>query len=214
MRSLIGLSVAFALLGSVGATCALAESGRETVQELATLFAAYSQKGPNQNILDAAAKRIDFGTMTELVFTPAQWAGLNPVEKKEITIGFRKLVEKRYYTRWQKMFNRGKLQVASEAKAGPDTFVKTFLTKPGEDESDSVIWRTRSRNGDFVVISVNVNGKDLVSRLSPRFQKALEKRGANGLVAWMKDRADEAIGASAEDDGVVVSTTSTKPKTR
>lgn len=203
---IVGLFVACCAFGSP--LSANADTGSQAVQDLATLFAAYSHEGPNQNILDAAAKRIDFPAMTEMVFKPAQWASLTPVEKREVTLAFRKLVEKRYYTRWHKMFNRGKLQIAGEAKAGPDTFVKTFLTEPGEDESDSVIWRTRSKNGDHVLVSMSVNGKDLVSRLSPRFQKALEKRGANGLVAWMKERATD---GSADDDGVVVST-SPRPK--
>lgn len=176
--------------GLAGAPSFATETGKDTVQDLTTLFSAYSEKGANQNILDAAAKRIDFPGMTELLFTPAQWTSLGAAERKHITESFRKLVESRYYPRWQKIFSRSRLAVAGEAKAGNDVYVKTFLTKPGEDESDTVLWRLRPKGNESVVVSLSVNGKDLVSRLRGRFQKGLQKHGPNGLVAWMKGKAD------------------------
>jgi ABC-type transporter MlaC component len=165
------------------------DAGREVVQELVTLFSAWSDQRAGRPIFAAAARHIDYGTMAELSFTPAQWDGFTSAQKRDLIESFQKLVEDRYYMRWHKLFLRSRLTIASEAKAGGDTYVRTFLTH-GKDE-DTVIWRLRPRNGDPMVISLDVNGKDLINRLSERFQKQLKKHGANGLVVWLKKEAEE-----------------------
>jgi len=177
-------------------------TGRETVQELFTLFSAWSSKQSQARIFTEAAQHIDYPTMAEMAFTPAQWDSFAPAEKKELIRSFRTLVENRYYERWHKLFLRSRLNIANEAKAGGDIYVKTYITE-GKSE-DTVIWRLRPRGGEPMVISLDVNGKDLVSRLSDRFQKQLKKRGPQGLIAWMKNKADmdedEANGGSSAVD--------------
>lgn len=165
------------------------DSGRQTVQELVTLFSAWHEKHGAKTIFAAAARHIDYATMAEVAFTPAQWDSFNSWQKMELVENFEKLVEERYYERWHKLFLRSRLTISSEAKAGGDTYVKTFLTHGGDE--DTVIWRLRPRNGEPMVISLDVNGKDLVSRLADRFQHQLKKRGPDGLVAWMKHEAEE-----------------------
>jgi ABC-type transporter MlaC component len=159
---------------------------RENIQELVTLFSASSII--NRDICDAAARHIDYAQMTEMAFKPAQWQQLTIAQRKEIVSNFRILVENRYYERWHKLFLRSRLTIASEAKAGSDTYVKTYLTQ-GKDE-DTVVWRLHPKAGEPMVVNLNVNGKDLLERLSGRFQRTLEKRGPAALVAWMRSKAD------------------------
>ena len=185
--TLISLMLVFSLAHSWSPAEAQA-TGKETVQELVTLFSAWSEKRGRHGIFAEAARHIDYSTMTEMAFTPAQWDGFNAAQKRDLTESFQKLVEERYYVRWHKLFLRSRLTIANEAKAGGDTYVKTFLTE-GKSE-DTVIWRIRNHNGEPMVISLDVNGKDLLTRLSNRFQKQLKRRGAQGLVAWMKSEAD------------------------
>jgi ABC-type transporter MlaC component len=179
--------IAAALLGVAPVRAQI--TGRETVQELVTLFSAWSSPKSRHNIFDEAARHIDYNCMAEMAFTPAQWDSFAPVQKHELVQSFRTLVETRYYQRWHKLFLRSRLTIANEARANGDIFVKTYVTE-GKDE-DTVIWRLRARNGEPMVISMDVNGKDLVSRLSRRFQKQLKKRGTEGLISWLKDQADE-----------------------
>jgi ABC-type transporter MlaC component len=162
-------------------------SGRDVVQDLVTLFSAWSNGRGRHTIYDEASHHIDFPTMTEMAFTPAQWDAFTTVQKRDLIASFRTLVENRYYKRWHKLFLRSRLTVANEARAGGDIYVKTYVTE-GRTE-DTVIWRLHPHSGEPMVVSLNVNGKDLVNRLSERFQKQLKKRGAPGLVAWMKNQA-------------------------
>lgn len=198
---LASILIAFALLQP--AVPALAQStGKGTVQELVTLFSAWSGQPGRHSIFDAAARHIDYSTMAELAFTPAQWDAFTASEKRDLTHSFQRLVESRYYMRWHKLFLRSRLTIANEARAGGDIYVKTYVTE-GKDE-DTVIWRLRPRNGEPMVISLDVNGKDLVGRLSDRFQKQLKKRGAQGLVAWLKNQASNQDDETADESSAVL----------
>jgi ABC-type transporter MlaC component len=166
-------------------------SGSNTVQELVTLFSAWSSPDSRHSIFVEAARHIDYNTMAEMAFQPKQWDSFSPLQKREVVQAFRTLVETRYYQRWHKLFLRSHLTIASEAKAGGDIFVKTYVAEGKDDDDDTVIWRLRARNGELMVISMDVNGKDFVNRLSSRFQKQLKKRGPEGLISWLKDEADE-----------------------
>lgn len=197
-------------------TACIAEPGKQVVEQLVTLFSAYSADNTsNRNIFSAATKYIDYPAMAQLMFKPEQWANLSPFEQRDISNSFRKLVENRYYKRWHKMFNRGKLTITHEAKAGRDIYVKSFLAMPGsDDEADSVIWRVRERNGNPVVVSINVNGKDLVARVGPRFQKALARKGSAGLVAWIRDKADDEVGELTDSEEYTELSNDNRPKLR
>lgn len=187
--------LASALAVIVGAIPASAgETGKATIEQLVRLF---PQLGKNKAVLNSAADEIDYQSMTQMLFKPAQWSKLGNADKQQIVAEFRKLVERRYYPRWQKMFSRGKLSIGKETRSGGDTFVTSSLSKPGSKQSDTIIWRLRPSGSGFNVVSVDVNGKDLIARLSPRFQKAFEKKGASGVIAWMKNRGASA-GADAD----------------
>lgn len=168
-----------------------AQSGRQTVQELYVTFSALSKN--NRGVFDEAATKIDYATMAEMSFTPAQWDQFAPAQKREFIKVFRALIEERYYKRWQRLFLHSQMTVISEGKVAGDWYVKTSLVDVGDDadDTDTVIWRLRSsRGGDPMVISLNVNGKDLLTRLQGRFRKAFAKKGPVGVIAWMKDKAD------------------------
>ena len=179
--------ISVACLSQVVMPACAQQSGKETVQELVTLFSAWSDQRGRRNIFEAAAHHIDYETMAEMAFTRPQWDTFSPEQKRDLTDSFRKLVESRYYKRWHKLFLRARLNIANEAKAGGDTYVKTYLTE-GKDE-DTVVWRLHPHNGEPMVVDLNVNGKDLITRLSDRFQKQLKKRGTQGLVTWMREQA-------------------------
>lgn len=201
-NKVILLSLLTALSLSPLALPAVAQaSGKETVQQLVTLFSAWGDGRGRSNIFEAAAHHIDYPAMAEMSFTAVQWDSFAPAQRRDLIGSFRTLVENRYYKRWHKLFLRSRLTVANEAHAGGDIYVKTFVTE-GKDE-DTVIWRLRPHNGEPMVVSLNVNGKDLISRLSDRFQKQLKRKGTQGLVAWMKSQADDETEATDSESGTV-----------
>ncbi|MBI4532462.1 MAG: ABC transporter substrate-binding protein [Candidatus Melainabacteria bacterium] len=175
--------------GVLLASSVLAQTGKTAVADLVTLLSAWSGDNLDSIISNAAAKHIDFAGMAECALGKVQWDRLGPARKREFVATFRRLVEHRYYRRWHKIFHKGTLAYVSEANASDDTIVKTLL-RVGKKE-DVVIWRLRSSDGDLKVISLSVEGKDLLKRLNARFQRHLQKDGFDGLMAWLKDKLDE-----------------------
>lgn len=167
----------------------LAQTGKVAVADLVTLLSAWSGDDLDLTISNAAARHIDFAGMAECTLGKVQWDKLGPAKRREFVATFRRLVEHRYYRRWHRIFQKGTLTYVSEASASDDTIVKTLL-KVGKKE-DVVIWRLRSSDGDLKVISLAVEGKDLLKRLNARFQRHLQKDGFDGLMAWLKDKLDE-----------------------
>ena len=159
------------------------------MQELVTLFSAWSGQRVDPAISDAAARQIDYPGMAEYTLGPAQWDKLTASQKRDFVTVFRKLVEERYYPRWHKIFYNGKVTFLSEASVNGDTLVKTALTV-GKQE-DMVIWRLHPRAGELKVVSMTVGDKDLLDRLRSRFRKHLSRDGVDGLIAWLKDKLDE-----------------------
>jgi ABC-type transporter MlaC component len=176
----------------MAAPCALASvpnsQGKVVIQRLADLFVRWTSGANRAATFSEAAKYIDYKGMAEGALTPAQWNKMSADEKSRYTTAFRRLIEQRYYKRWNKIFQRSKLVFAGESRSEKDTYVKTLLVnKRGED--DTVIWRLQSRNGQPMLISLDVNGKDLLQRVGSRFQKQYDKSGANSLIQWIANKA-------------------------
>lgn len=207
--TLILLIMLFALTPKVGAAGGAGVSSKTTVQEIFTLFSGWSATTKSKQIFDEAATKIDYQGMAEAALKPAQWEQMTALERKEYTSTFRQLVEDRYYQRWHKLFQRSQLIFVSENKKNNETLVKTLLNH-GKDDGDTVIWRLRGPAGQSRVISLDVNGRDLLVRLSDRFQKQFERKGASGLIAWIKTKSRSEDAELALPSGGIAAASITK----
>lgn len=168
---------------------AQAQSGKNVVQDLVTLFSHWSGDDDDHSVFEPAARHIDYQEMAESSVGQAQWNKLNATQKREFVSALRHLVEKRYYPRWHHIFHKGKLSILSETASKNDVLVKTALVM-GKKQS-FVTWRLhRNSNGNPMVISLSVGEKDLLTRMTSRFQKQIAKSGVEGLIAWLKEKLD------------------------
>ncbi len=127
--------------------------------------------------------------MAESSVGQVQWNKLNATQKREFVSALRHLVENRYYRRWQHIFHKSKLTILSETTTRNELWVKTMLSI-GKKQS-YVTWRLRrNNNGEPMVVSLTVGEKDLLTRMTVRFQKQIAKSGIEGLIAWLKDKLD------------------------
>jgi ABC-type transporter MlaC component len=186
--TIILLIMLFSLISKDAVAGGLGVSSKTTVQEIFTLFSGWSATSKSKQIFEEAATKIDYQGMAEAALKPTQWEQMTALEKKEYTSTFRQLVEDRYYQRWHKLFQRSQLIFVSETKKNNETLVKTVLNH-GKDDGDTVVWRLRGTAGQSRVISLDVNGRDLLVRLSDRFQKQFERKGAIGLIVWIKAKS-------------------------
>jgi len=173
----------------LGGTAANAQTGKSVVQDLVTLFSGWSGDDDDRSIYEPAARRIDYQEMAETSIGQGQWNKLNATQKREFVSALRRLVENRYYPRWHNIFYKGKLTILSEVTTRNELSVKTLLSL-GKKKS-YVTWRMhRNSNGEPMVVSLTVGEKDLLTRMSVRFQKQIAKSGIDGLIVWLKEKLD------------------------
>ncbi len=185
--SIVGLILVLTLLLQSGS--AVAQTGRTAVHGLVAVFSAWDGKRLDGEISSAAAKHIDYSGMASRAIGPDDWDKLNARQKRDFVATFRKLVERRYYMRWHKLFRKGSVSYLSESAANGDLLVRTRLLVG--KKRDTLVWRLHSGNGELMVINLTVGEKDLLSRLSTRFRKLMKDDGFEGMMAWLKDKLDE-----------------------
>ena len=177
-------------IGTIGATSlpACAETGKETVDKLVQVFTTWKGNGPNKEAYDEAAKYIDYHAIAQRSLNTDEWKKLTPMQKDEFVKSLKALIEERYYIRWHKIFSKGSMAFVGEANSGGDTIVKTKLTLG--KTIDPLEWRLNSSGNDHKVVSLDVNDSDLLKKLNGRLQGRFDKYGFNGLLGWMKDKAN------------------------
>jgi ABC-type transporter MlaC component len=165
--------------------------GQSVVEHLARLFTQWSGED-NQDIFKDAANSIDYQEMSERALGP-YWAHLKPNEQADFIRNFQHLVEERYYKRWHRLFQSGKLNFVDEASSRlGDLTIRTNLS--AGRKSESLTWHLCNKSGRYRVISLAAGQDDLLERVSDRLRRRLARGGLQRLLTWMKK-------ASAPEDG-------------
>jgi ABC-type transporter MlaC component len=161
--------------------------GKATIEKVSNLFSVWTGSS-SQSVSREAAQLIDFDEMSEKALG-AHWNTLSPTQRREFVQTLRHIIEERYYKRWHRVFAKGDLAFKSEAPVEGDLFIRTAL-KVGTKQ-DILIWRLSNKTGSYKVISIAVNKKDLLHRLSTRLDQRLRKKDSfNSLLAWMREETD------------------------
>lgn len=181
---LVSLSIALCAWQSPGA---IAQTGKSTVDRLVQIFSKWNGTTTDRQVYSEAAKYIDYTAMASRSLGAGEWNKLNAQQKTEFTNTLRTLIEERYYPRWHKIFNKGKVSYISENTSGHDTLVNTKLTVG--HKTDPLVWRLETEGDDTKVVSLSVENEDLLRKLSGRLNGKLSKYGFNGLMSWMKNKS-------------------------
>ena len=164
-------------------------NGYKTVKKVVNIFSIWTGKNLKKSISNEVANYINYREMAERSLGK-KWFEITPLEKNEYVYTLRKLIEDKYYPRWHKILSRGKLELIKEVDTKDSLFIKTrFIEKDGDDV-DILVWQLSKREKSLKIISIAVKNKDLLSRITKRVQKKLEKNSFDKLLAWMKDKAD------------------------
>jgi ABC-type transporter MlaC component len=174
-----------------------AQTPKETVSSLVQTFTSWSGNVNDRSAYAEAAKLIDYQGMAQRSLSPAAWGKLSAKERSEFTGTLRTLIEQRYYTRWHRIFAKGKLTFTGETNVGSDTLVKSDLLLG--KKTDTLEWRLDTVNGERKVVSLAVGQSDLLKKLSARLQGRVEKGGFNGLLTWMKSKANIGLNDNYEE---------------
>jgi ABC-type transporter MlaC component len=190
----IWLGICLAMTASWQMPASFADDPKSAVGQIISIIAIT----PSPEQIDAKlSDRVDYGTITQLAFTPGQWASFNPQQQETLKRAYRDLISRRYYLRWHNLFNKSNVSFGAPAQSGGDSFIGTAI-RHGK-ETDKVNWRLRNNNGRLALVDINVNDKDLIQRLSERSQAELQKQGVNRFIAWIQQEAKQETASGAKN---------------
>ena len=167
---------------------ASAQTGTETINRLVQIFTTWNGNAKDRSAYAKAARYIDYQGMAQRSISASEWNKLSATQKSDFANSLRSLIEERYYTRWHRIFNKGKLTYKGECNVGADTVVKSDL-QLGK-KVDALEWRLDTVGGEHRVVSLAVGQSDLLKKLSSRLQGRLDKVGFDGLLTWMTSKAN------------------------
>jgi len=176
-----------AFSNSLDARADVSAGGKATIDKVSNLFSVWNGT-PNQGMFREAAQLIDYDEMSERALG-AHWNKLNPTERREFVQTLQHIIEDKYYKRWHKVFVKSDVSYKAESPVDGDLLVRTDLKTA--KKQDQLVWRLSKRGGSYKVISISVNKKDLLDRLTTRLDQRLRKKDDfKQLLAWMRDEGD------------------------
>jgi ABC-type transporter MlaC component len=179
--------------------CAYSQTGKESIESLVKVFSTlhghHWELDPAE--LAQAAKYIDYQNMAERAIGEQEWHKLSNAQKKTYLQSFKSLIERRYYTRWHRIFARSEIKYGTEERTANDVLVKTTIitgksTKP-------VIWTLIGEPPK--VVNLTVEDRDLLKNVHARFQKKMAEIGTKTFLSWLQRKSKQSF-ENTEDDQV------------
>lgn|GEM_PF-7016935 len=165
-------------------------SEKEVVEAFLSAVTRTDKDNSAKASFEEVANLMAVDEMAKRAFGEAGWPKFTPVEQKEVTSLFRRLIEIRFYPRWRRVFQNAQFSATSQSKQGEDSLIGGFLNSDGQKTALS-FRLTRTPLG-FRLVSMAVKDKDMLERTSVRLKRGLAKKGAAGLIAHLKKRTQEA----------------------
>jgi ABC-type transporter MlaC component len=170
-------------------TVAQARTGIGVVSGLVQILSEKPDRQLSNDNLSDISQYVDFDYIARYAIGPYEWNCLSSNKKKEYVALVKRLMEQRYYDRWQKLFADGKIVETTQSKAGMDILVNTLVVS-GKRRTYAR-WRLHSLRGDLKIISLDVNGKDLLDHLKHRFNRVVSKGGGLKLIAGLRSQVQQ-----------------------
>lgn len=182
----IAVFAAFFIVSST----AQARTGIGVVNGLVHVLADKPEQQLSDETLADISDYVDFVYIARYAIGSYEWNCLSSAQKKEYVALVKKLMEQRYYDRWQKLFADGKIVETKQSKSGMDILVNTVVVS-GKRKTHA-LWRLHDHHGELKIISLDVNGKDLLNHLKHRFNRVVSKGGGLKLIAGLRNQVQQA----------------------
>ena len=171
----------------------------DLVKVLSELRGHHWQLDPQQTA--EAAKYIDYQTMAQRALGDKEWHKLSSAQKINYVQSFKAIIQRRYYTRWRRIFIQSKITYGPEEKKGEDVLVNTTITTAKS---------TKNATWDLSgvpprIVNLTVGDRDLLKVAQARFQRKIAGVGIPAFLAWLQKRSKINV-----DDGDDVEMTAEK----
>jgi ABC-type transporter MlaC component len=178
-----------------------AQTGKESIESLVKVFSTlhghHWELRPAE--LAEAAKYINYPSMAQRALGDEEWSKLTAAQKKNYLQSFKAIIERRYYTRWRRIFAQSKICYGTEQKKGEDFLVNTTVTTAKSNKN--VIWNLTGEPPKLVNLTVGEH--DLLQVAHSRFQRKIAGVGLPVFVAWLQKRSK--LATDADDDVALTS---------
>ena len=195
---LIGSSPAFASASKVPSVSArqVAEQTLDAVLVVLNEPGA-SEESRRDRIAAIAYEHFDFDTMSKLVIA-RPWRKFTKQQRAEFILEF-KMHLARSYGRRLSRYEGVKLEVVGEVpEQRGDVTVKSKIVG-GQFDGATIDYRSRAKDGRWLVIDVIIEGVSLVANFRAQFKPIVAQGGARELLARLKGKNDELQNELAAD---------------
>jgi phospholipid transport system substrate-binding protein len=185
-RLQVGVMCALLVSSQVAALAAGAEDGESSpravveqtvVQVLGVLRQAeLTREQKIEQIREVVYTRFDFGVVSRLVLAK-NWKRLNPQQRKDFVREFKIFLAREYGSRFEGYDDESVEILGERTEPRGDVTVRTRIVG-GDFDTANVDYRLRSRDADWRVIDVVIEGISLVSNWRDQFREVL--RGPKG----------------------------------
>lgn len=169
-------------------------SARQVAEEtLAKVMAVLNEKGASEasrrdRIAAIAYENFDFDTMSKLVIK-RPWRKFTEQERKEFIAEFKDHLAKSYGRRLGRYEGVQVKVVGEVTEPRGDVTVKSQIVG-GQFDGATIDYRSRAKDGRWLVIDVIIEGVSLVSNFHSQFEPIVSEGGAKELLARLKDKND------------------------
>ncbi len=147
-----------------------------------------SEESRRDRIAAIAYEHFDFDTMSKLVIA-RPWRNFTKEERTEFITEFKTHLARSYGRRLGR-YEGVRLEVVGEvSEQRGDVTVKSKIVG-GQFDGATIDYRSRSKDGEWLVIDVIIVGVCLVSNFRSQFRRIVSRGGAPELLARLKDKND------------------------
>jgi phospholipid transport system substrate-binding protein len=160
----------------------------QTAQQVIRILAdkGLSSQQKRQQIEDVVYVRVDFVTLSKLVLA-RNWTRLSAAQQEEFLKEFRKHLSITYGRNVDNYKNESVEIVGGREEARGDYTVLTKIRRGGADDI-IVDYRLRTRDGQWMIIDIIVEGVSLVSNFRSQFQEVLASGGPEKLLELLREK--------------------------
>ena len=142
--------------------------------------------GRREQLEQIAYDRFDFRTMSRLVLA-RNWKRLSKDQQGEFVTEFRTYLANDYGSRLDRYGDEDAAVVGERPEPRGDITIKTEI-RGGDNDGALVDYRMRSRNGDWKIIDVVIEGISLVANFRDQFREVISSGGPEGLLKKLKEK--------------------------
>lgn len=184
MSAILACSLRTAWADGTAPRAVVEQTGAAVIEILKDKSLPSEQKRPK--IEAVVSEHFDFATLSKLVLA-RNWKKLTPEQQNDFEREFRTHLSVTYGKNIE-AYNDEKLVITGdrEEKHG-DWTVKSIIDRT-QAEDVKVDYRLRQTEGKWMMIDVVVEGVSLVANFRSQFQDIVSQRGADALIAALRDK--------------------------